>query len=217
MMNFLPFPNKYSVYLAAMAIAAATIPSVTHAICSNPITLSKPLTLNKDTIKPGETITGTMTFTNNNSCTIKVEQMTVGTRPPGFPNACHGSTCSKWGFSPDKQNFTLQPGESITYTGTFTPTAADPSGQWRAYPAYLSGGTWWDNNDAGYPQVFYTVTDNNGGGGSGSSSGGSSPSSGSRGVSSCSDCPSGYYCVDDPLMPNSRVWCIPDSGVPSVR
>lgn len=128
------------------------------------VSISSPLTLDKNTVEVGQTLAGTVTLRNNGTSPVTFGQIIIATRGPGATNS--GGPFDD--MSPTISNRTVQPGGSVTLSATRTYGGGNPVGSWRAYVAYSIGGVFTDG-----PDVPFTLAPASGGGGTGG--GGSTP------------------------------------------
>lgn len=135
-----------------------------NAAClGNHLHIGGPVQLDATTIPVGGTIHGTVTYTNEGRCDVYVRDMAIAGRPPGAPQSDPNNQYGKYAFLPEKFNFTMHPGQSITMTGSLTIQQGWPKGQgWYSYAAYQTGDGNWHGNDN--PKVYFTVTGSGAGG-----------------------------------------------------
>lgn len=104
--------------------------------------------------KTGESISGTFTIANRGGANIVMNRVVIGGRLAG---TCPNNQCPD--FTPGPSSVTLAPGQTVSYSGTFTPSRA---GNYTFSVAYEnSDGTWVmpvepENNNKN--QVFINVT-----------------------------------------------------------
>jgi uncharacterized repeat protein (TIGR01451 family) len=119
--------------------------------------ISSALSLSETTVHPGDTVTGTVTFTNNGTASVAVQAIVIAGRPPGGTHT--GGPFDN--FAPPSAAQMLAPGASVTVTATRTFTAADPTGAWDAYPTWEdSANAWHDGPDS---SLTVTAAANDGG------------------------------------------------------
>ena len=108
------------------------------------------LSFSETVVNPGDTVTGTVTFTNNGTASVTVQGITIAARPPGGTHS--GGPFDD--FAPLSPSQTLSPGGSVTVTATRAFTASDLAGAWDVYP------TWEDSSKAWHdgPDSSLTVT-----------------------------------------------------------
>ena len=96
-------------------------------------------------MNPGDTVTGTVTFTNQGTTSVAVSSAVIAARPPG---GTHGGGPFD-DFAPASAAQTLAPGSSLTVTATRTFTTSGPAGAWDVYPTWEDGsGAWHDGPDS---------------------------------------------------------------------
>ena len=111
--------------------------------------MSSPLTLDKTIVAPGDTVNGTVTYTNTSSAAISLLGIAIAGRPPGGSNA--GGPYDD--LTPTLAAQTIAPGASVTLAASRAFTAGDSLGSWYAYATYQdAGGAWHDG-----PPVNFTV------------------------------------------------------------
>ncbi len=117
------------------------------------LTLIAPLTLDRTTVRRGETITGAVTYRNDTGATMTIGDLVLAGRPPGGTNAG-----GPWlDFRPSGAR-TLVPGQAVTFSASRTILADDPSGWWYAFSTYRDpGGVYRDAPIV--KNVAFTVTD----------------------------------------------------------
>jgi len=117
------------------------------------LTLIAPLTLDRTTVRRGETITGAVTYRNDTGETTTIGDLVLAGRPPGGTNAG-----GPWlDFRPSGTH-TLVPGQAVTLNASRMILADDPSGRWYAFSTYRNpGGVYRDAPIAN--NVAFTVTD----------------------------------------------------------
>jgi hypothetical protein len=114
------------------------------AVADGALDVTQPLTLSETSAAAGDTVTGTVTLTNDGTTAVVVEDAVLAARPPGGTHA--GGPFDD--FGPTAPSQTLQPGASLTLTATRTFTAGDPSGAWDLYVTWEdASGTWHDGPD----------------------------------------------------------------------
>lgn len=111
--------------------------------------ITHPLQLDRTEVAPGETLTGTIGFTNHGSSAVTVQQVVIAARPPGADLAAG----PYWDLTPALGATTVAPGAALTVTATRTVTASDVEG------TYIAFGTWQDATGAWIkgPDVSFTV------------------------------------------------------------
>jgi uncharacterized repeat protein (TIGR01451 family) len=142
------------------------------------LAITSALAFSETAVSPGDTVTGTVTLTNDGTAAVDVEDVVIAARPPGGTHT--GGPFDD--FAPTSPSQTLAPGASIALTATRTFSSSDPSGSWDVYPTWQDGsGTWHDG-----PDSSLDVSGGGSGSSSGSGGGGSSGGSGSGGSSGSS-------------------------------
>jgi hypothetical protein len=102
------------------------------------------LTFSETNVQAGDTVTGTVTYTNPGSGSVTIQAIAIAARPPGGTHT--GGPFDD--FSPYAGPLTLAPGQSVTVTATRTFSASDPAGGWDVYSTYQdASGTWFDGPD----------------------------------------------------------------------
>lgn len=102
------------------------------------------LSLSATMLQPGDTLTGTMTWTNDSDQPVDVMTAAIAARPPGGSHA--GGPYLD--LAPYADATTVEPGATLTMTATRTFTTEDPTGTWDVYPTYETGdGAWHDGPD----------------------------------------------------------------------
>jgi len=101
--------------------------------------ISAALTLSETTVHPGDTVTGSVTFTNGGTTPVAVASVVIAGRAPGGTHA--GGPFDD--FAPGSPASTLAPGASMTLTASRTFTASDPAGAWDVYPTWEDGSNAW--------------------------------------------------------------------------
>jgi hypothetical protein len=112
--------------------------------------ISSQLSLDKTTVNVGETLNGTVTYTNNSAIAISVTQIVIAARRPGATHA--GGPYDD--LQPEVGASTLQPAASVTLSASRAFTSADALGQWESYPTY---GDATGSHDG--PSIFFNVVD----------------------------------------------------------
>lgn len=114
------------------------------------LTISTALRTDKTTVKVGETLTGTVTYTNESNASIAISTLTIAARAPGATHA--GGPYSD--LTPSLTLTTVLARSSLTLSATRTFSASDTLGQWEAYSTYQGGdGVWHDG-----PSAFFAVS-----------------------------------------------------------
>ena len=132
-----------SIYTTSTPTLTPT-PTPISTSCSG-LTISTPLALDKTTVSAGNTIHGTVTYTNQCSTDFTANTVVVAART---------STGSNADFTPGVSNITLQPGQAVTVSASRTIQPTDPTGQWSAFASYQdSAGIW--HADTNY--MYFTV------------------------------------------------------------
>jgi hypothetical protein len=128
--------------------AAAPAPGTVNEATT--LVISSALRLDRTSVQPGQTLTGTVTYTNKSSAALSFWSIIVAARRPG---ATHNDGPYD-DLAPVQQPKTIAAGESLTVSATRTFSASDATGQWEAYAA-LQGddGMWHDG-----PGVFFAVS-----------------------------------------------------------
>jgi len=109
-------------------------------VVSGSLTITAPLSLNTHQIASGSTVTGTVTYTNNTSNTISINNLVIAARPPGGTN--EGGPYED--FNPEAGAQTFSPGQSRTFTASRSFTSADPTGNWYVFTTYNDNSGWHD-------------------------------------------------------------------------
>ena len=105
----------------------------------------------------GQTVTATVTYTNESGSPQTIKAIALAARPPGGTHA--GGPYDD--FQPYASSTTVQPGASITVTASRTFTASDPAGAWDVYPTYQDdSGGWHDGPDRALPVATATTANN---------------------------------------------------------
>ncbi|HEY3816806.1 MAG TPA: cellulase family glycosylhydrolase [Polyangiaceae bacterium] len=126
--------------------------------------ITSALSLSESGVSPGDTVTGTVTFTNDGVVAVNVENVVIAARPPGGTHS--GGPYDD--FGPTSPTQTLAPGASLTLTATRTFSSSDPTGTWDLYPTWEDGsGVWHDGTDASIqlaasspPSAYYSTHGN---------------------------------------------------------
>ena len=130
----------------------AGAPSPERAIVTavdGPLRISSALRLDRSIVRPGDTLTGTVTYTNPGKTTLALKSLQITARRPGATHA--GGPRDD--FSPGLGAFRLPGGRPVSLRATRKLTSADPSGTWEAYASYQDAqGGWHDG-----PSVSFTV------------------------------------------------------------
>ena len=115
------------------------------------LVISTPLALDKTTLTAGSTLNGTVTYQNTSASPITVQWVSIDLRPPGathvggpFYNLVPQLTTAQ----------VIQPGGSLTLTGSRAFAAADPAGTWEAYATYQDASAAWHDG----PSVNFTYS-----------------------------------------------------------
>lgn len=104
---------------------------VPRPMVSTSLSLSPP----NGSYKTGESISGTFTIANRGGANIVMNRVVIGGRLAG---TCPNNQCPD--FSPGPSSITLEPGQTVSYSGTFNPSRA---GNYTFSVAYEnSDGTW---------------------------------------------------------------------------
>jgi hypothetical protein len=110
----------------------------------NGFDLSSDLALSASVATSGQTITGTVTYTNSTSLAVNIRGIVIAARPPGGSHA--GGPYAD--FGPSAPSTTVAPGASITLAASRGFSANDPAGAWDVYATYQDdGGAWHDGPD----------------------------------------------------------------------
>jgi hypothetical protein len=111
--------------------------------------ISSALRADKTTVRAGETLTASVTYTNRSSVTVTVSTIAIAGRKPGATHAAGPYD----DLAPTQSATTLAAGASVTLTASRTFGAADATGQWEAYSTYQdANGAWHDG-----PSIFFSV------------------------------------------------------------
>lgn len=133
------------------------------------LTIVTPLKISRTAVRPGDTISATITYRNGTAKPLAVNRFVIASRPPGGTN--YGGPY--YDLSPEKGYTVIQPGKQITVKATRTFKNTDPKGTWYAYGTYNIGSTWVDapanqnisftvgidtpaSDPAGYPKILTT-------------------------------------------------------------
>ena len=101
------------------------------------LVISSPLTLDKLSALVGDTVSGTVTYTNTSASPIAIQQLAIVGVPP--------SPAAQLNFAPTQAATTLQPGATLTLTASRAFASADPTGFWQVKSSYQdAAGTWHD-------------------------------------------------------------------------
>lgn len=108
---------------------------------TGPLRISAALHLGKTSVRPGDTLTATVTYTNPTRAPVAVKSLLIAARRPGATHA--GSVRDD--LTPTRAAFSLAAGRSVSLSASRKITAADPSGVWESYASYQdSQGVWHD-------------------------------------------------------------------------
>lgn len=112
--------------------------------------LSITLRLDRDTVSPGETLSGTAELANGSARTVSARRALITARRPGATHA--GGPFDD--FAPELGATTIDPATSAMLAASRAFTVADPAGEWEAYATLeTDSGAWIDG-----PSVRFTVT-----------------------------------------------------------
>lgn len=105
------------------------------------IQITQSLTLDKTSVRVGETVTGNVTYKNAGPVPFTILQLVIAGRPPGGTNL--GGPFLD--FTPLASNIILQPGQSRGFTASRTISATDPIGRWYSFSTFAeANGTYHD-------------------------------------------------------------------------
>src|SRR5204863_10179645 len=122
-------PDIYTLSLHdALPISDVTITD--NAAATGPLSIVSPLTLDKTTVNPGQTLNATVTYKNTGGSAVTVNAIVIAGRPPGATKA--GGPYAD--LSPQLGVTTIQPGATLQVSASRAFTTADPTGGWYAYP-----------------------------------------------------------------------------------
>jgi hypothetical protein len=114
------------------------------------LSIVSPLALDKTSVRPGQTLNGSVTYQNTGSTSVSVNQIVITARPPGGTNP--GGPY--YDFSPRQGPITLQPGQTVTVSASYTFASTDPTGSWYSYATYQDSASVWHDG----PNVPFTVS-----------------------------------------------------------
>ncbi|MFY0577245.1 hypothetical protein ACN28S_25625 [Cystobacter fuscus] len=103
------------------------------------LTVTKAVSIVDATLERGQTVSASVTYTNNGTSAVTAKNIVLTSRAPGGTHA--GGPV--YDLTPRITNRTLQPGESVTLTATRVLASTDPLGTWELYP------TWEDSSSTG--------------------------------------------------------------------
>ncbi len=125
------------------------------------LVISSPLTLDKTSVMAGQTLNGSVTYQNTGSSAISVNWISIDLRPPGGTH----TGGPYYNLAPQVTTAqVIQPGGSVTLTGSRAFTSADPAGTWESYATYQDAGAAWHDGPSltfGFSQsagIAVTVT-----------------------------------------------------------
>lgn len=113
------------------------------------MSVTSALHVDRTNVRPGETLTGTVTYTNTTGSALTIWTMTISARAPGATHT--GGPFSD--LTPSGPLATVAVGESVTLTASRTFSAADALGTWEAYSTYQGDDNVWRDG----PSVFFEV------------------------------------------------------------
>ncbi len=120
---------------ASLAAAESACPTGAFGILT-------PLALDRAEATPGQTVTGTVTYTNSTAAPVSIRAVVIAGRAPGATHA--GGPYQD--FAPTQGATTVAPGASVTMTASRAFGASDPFGSWEAYATYEDAmGVWHDD------------------------------------------------------------------------
>jgi len=121
------------------------------------LVVATPLALNHSTVAPGDTLEGTVTYTNKGSRSASMASVVITARPPNGTNA--GGPYDD--FAPAMVPLTLRGGASITLKAKLTLPPSAPTGEWYAYSTHeRPSGTWHDETSARFTVAPRTCAPN---------------------------------------------------------
>jgi len=151
-------PNQYQYYVTAFNSAGESPQSNVLAYSPPPpasgnIVLSVPV-LNSTIFNRGQTITANATLKNDTTTVFIAAKSVITARRPGATNT--GGPFDD--FSPEVINVSVQPGQTVNFTGTWIVPADAPAGQWRCHLAVQNAsGLWTDGPDTAFTVAVPTV------------------------------------------------------------
>ena len=108
------------------------------------LTLTSGLALSPSAATLGQTVSASVTYTNQTASPQTFNAIALAARPPGGTHA--GGPYDD--FQPYAPTTTVQPGASVTVSAARTFAASDPAGVWTVYPTYQDdSGVWHDGPD----------------------------------------------------------------------
>ena len=113
------------------------------------LTLTSGVALSASSAAVGQTVSATVTYTNQSGSPQTIKTIALAARPPGGTHA--GGPYDD--FLPYAPSTTVQPGASITVKATRTFTANDPRGVWDVFPTYEDAQSGW-HDGAGVSLAF---------------------------------------------------------------
>jgi hypothetical protein len=140
--------HKHTTLFLAAALAGCTEPSTSRksASISDGLQITTALALSSGNAAPGQTLTGTVTYTNVSAERIDVLAAVIAARPPGGSHA--GGPYDD--FGPYAPATSLAPGESLTVNASET-FDGSITGTWDVYPTYEDAdGVWHDGPDQSF-------------------------------------------------------------------
>lgn len=136
--------------------------------------------LDQTTVFVGDTLTASVTVTNDGTEAMTIDQIVIAGRPPGGTH--DGGPFLD--LAPVHPAVTLVPGESLTVTASRLITAADPLGRWEIFATYRDASGWHDQASS-IVEVAAAETGGTGGasgaGGAAGATGGSAGTEGGAG------------------------------------
>lgn len=130
----------YSIWeLEAYGTAATTTtpppppPAPTGGIVASPVTLST------TSLTAGQTLTGTVTYSNTSASPMTLSRLVITARPPGGTHA--GGPV--YDFTPVASSITVQPGASYRLQASAAFPSNAPTGTWEVYSSYQGSTSFW--------------------------------------------------------------------------
>jgi beta-glucanase (GH16 family) len=126
--------------------SVTSLPTLTQLPTATPIptvcgglTVTAPLSLNKTTVKYGQTIIGDVTYTNTCQSSYSVSDVLI------YAQSSNGT---QYNFKPELGPLTVQPGQQVKVSASFTIPKNSGTGQWLGLSEYQNtNGTWvWDTD-----------------------------------------------------------------------
>lgn len=107
--------------------------------CTGELIISSALSLDKSTVRPGETLTATVAYQNTGAAGVTVNSVVISCLPPGTTV----DTGPFFNMAPALSSTVVAPGSTLPLTASITFSPSEPTGQWQCNAVFQdAAGAW---------------------------------------------------------------------------